>query len=82
MSTHVPGFQSFFKFFLYNFTLAKLATYSSIIMITYEVIIQSMEGQDLTCQVGLQACMGSQREICSTYVIILSVGNSHGSGLV
>ena len=28
MLTHVPGFQSFFKGFLHNFVLAKLATSS------------------------------------------------------
>ena len=30
MSTHVPGFQYFLRFFLHHFVLAKLATVSSI----------------------------------------------------
>ena len=38
MSTHVPGFQSFFQCFLYYFVMAKLAT-SSI-----RVKIQATEG--------------------------------------
>ena len=43
MSIHMPGFQSFFQFFLHNYALAKLAT-SSIRVILYTDVLSDLTG--------------------------------------
>ena len=49
MSTHVPGFQSFFRF-LHNFVMFKLATSSIRVNIPFEkVLIKNVCSLDMCC---------------------------------
>ena len=43
MGTHLPGFQSFVSVFLYHFALAKLATHSIRVNLSFLLIILSLK---------------------------------------